>query len=173
MKTILSITAITLLTTSCAQINAWFKPAAHATLKPTFNNSAHGTIQFTQEDKHVLMVANIQGLPPGLHGFHIHEKGDCSAPDGTSAGGHFNPHHHQHGMSHAMGGHAGDMGNLNADAAGNAQFKFELEGVEISNAANGILGRAVIIHAQPDDLHSQPTGNAGARVACGVIVAGQ
>lgn len=143
--------------------------SASTTLQPTQANSVTGSVTFTQKDDHVWVVANIKGLTPGLHGFHIHEKGDCSAPDATSAGGHFNPDNHVHSASHTAGGHAGDMGNLNADSTGNAQLTLKMNGVTVSTASNGIVGRAVIVHAKADDLTSQPAGNAGARVACGVI----
>ena len=170
MKIKLTLIAAGLLTVGCATHSPETKTAT-TTLQPTKDNKVTGTVNFTQKGKHLTMVANVQGLAPGLHGFHIHEKGDCSAPDATSAGGHFNPNNHAHGTSHVAGGHAGDMGNLTADAAGNAQLTLELDGVEVSTNSNGIVGRAVIVHAKPDDLTSQPVGNAGARVACGVIAA--
>ncbi|TAK92623.1 MAG: superoxide dismutase family protein [Burkholderiaceae bacterium] len=168
MRTHLPLLTALLIATGCAST----PPAktASAALKPTQGNAVTGTVSFTQKDGQVWMTAEVKGLSPGLHGFHIHEKGDCSAPDGTSAGGHFNPSGHPHGASHAQGGHGGDMGNLTADANGNAHLKLALDGVVIGDGANNIVGRAVIVHAKPDDLTSQPVGNAGARLACGVIV---
>jgi len=120
----------------------------------------------------VLVDARIDGLTPGLHGFHIHEKGDCSAPDGTSAGGHFNPSGMPHGDPAQAGHHAGDLGNLRADAQGNAKLQMSIPTQEITLAANAphsIIGRSLIVHADPDDFKTQPTGNSGKRVACGVI----
>jgi Cu-Zn family superoxide dismutase len=113
--------------------------------------------------------ARIAGLTPGEHGFHVHEAGDCSAPDASSAKGHFNPAGKQHG--HHGGGerHAGDMPNLVADAAGNATVNGEVTLLSLGNDANGIINRSVVIHADPDDYKSQPAGNSGKRVACGTI----
>jgi superoxide dismutase, Cu-Zn family len=146
-------------------------PGAIASLKPTQGNSASATVNFRQEKSGVLITAEAQGLVPGLHGFHIHEKGDCSAPDGTSAGGHFNPTGQPHGDPRKPEHHAGDIPMLEADANGNARLEARLEGLAIGSGPTDIVGRSVIIHAAPDDLHTQPTGNSGARVACGVIVA--
>ncbi len=113
----------------------------------------------------------IGGLQPGsAHGFHIHEKGDCSAADASSAGGHFNPSAKPHGRAGHGAHHAGDSDNLVADANGVAHVNAHLQGVTLGGgAANDILGRAIIVHAAQDDYVTQPTGNAGARVACGVI----
>jgi len=116
------------------------------------------------------VTAHVAGLTPGAHGFHIHEKGDCSAPDGTSAGGHFNPGAQAHGRSGHGAHHAGDTDNIVADAKGVARIDAHVSGVTLGGgAANDIAGRAVIVHAAADDYTTQPTGNAGARVACGVI----
>ncbi len=113
----------------------------------------------------------VGGLPAnGKFGFHVHEKGDCSAVDATSAGGHFNPATSSHGRVHHGTHHAGDMDNLQSDAEGVATISAHLSGVTLGDgSATDIAGRAVIVHADPDDYVSQPTGNAGARVACGVI----
>ena len=126
---------------------------------------------FTPNADRVRVVANVTGLAPGEHGFHIHEKGDCSAADATSAGGHFNPANKAHGNPSAGEHHGGDMPMLIADAAGNATLDATLDTVTLGSGANGIVGRAVIVHQDPDDYKTQPTGNSGARVACGVIVA--
>lgn len=150
-------------------------PAASATLAPTKGNAVSGKVEFTPSGNKVLVTAQVSGLKPNSeHGFHIHEKGDCSAPDATSAGGHFNPG----GAPHAHHGqptrHAGDLPNLKADAAGNAVFRFETELVSlVKGAANDITGRSVVVHANPDDYASQPAGNSGPRVACGVIAPAQ
>ncbi len=146
-------------------------PSATASLKPTQGNNASALVNFRQEKSGVLVTAEAKGLSPGLHGFHIHDKGDCSAPDATSAGGHFNPTGQPHGDPHGPAHHGGDMPMLEADANGNARLEARLEGLTIGSGPTDIVGRGVIIHAAPDDYHTQPTGNSGARVACGVIVA--
>ncbi len=116
------------------------------------------------------MTGDVTGLAPGTkHGFHVHEFGDCSAPDGTSAGGHFAPEAHPHGAPDPAAHHAGDLGNLEADAAGKATVNLLVPGLSLGSGARALLGRGVIVHAQADDLTTQPTGNAGGRIACGVI----
>ena len=119
----------------------------------------------------VHISGEVGGLAPnGQFGFHVHEKGDCSAVDATSAGGHFNPVASAHGRAGGATHHAGDMDNIVADAGGVARVNVHLRGVTLGGgAANDIAGRAMIVHADPDDYHSQPAGNAGARVACGTI----
>lgn len=119
----------------------------------------------------VHITGEVGGLKPGdIRGFHIHEKGDCSAADATSAGGHFNPAAQAHGRAGQGAHHAGDTDNIVADAKGVARINAHVQGVTLGgDAANDIAGRAVIVHAAADDYTTQPTGNAGARVACGVI----
>jgi len=146
-------------------------PGATADLKPTKGNSASGVVSFQQVGSGVQLTAEVQGLTPGLHGFHIHEKGDCSAPDANSAGGHFNPTGQSHGDPHTATHHAGDIPMLEADAQGKARLEVRLDGLSLGSGPTDIIGRAVVIHAAPDDYRSQPAGNSGARVACGVIVA--
>jgi len=141
---------------------------AIAVLSPTKGSTVSGTVTFTKVDGGVKIVADVTGLTPGQHGFHIHEFGDCSAPDATSAGGHFNPHHMQHGGPDATMRHAGDFGNLEADASGKAHYE-RVDTTISLDGADSIIGRGAIVHASPDDLKTQPTGNAGARVACGAI----
>lgn len=137
-------------------------------LHPTEGSSVSGTVTFSSSTTGVKVVANLKGLTPGKHGFHIHQYGDCSASDGTSAGGHFNPEDVDHGGPDAAVRHVGDLGNIEADADGNAQY--EKMDTRISlNGEHSIIGRGVVVHAGEDDLSSQPTGAAGARVACGVI----
>jgi Cu-Zn family superoxide dismutase len=107
-----------------------------------------------------------------MHGFHIHEKGDCSAPDASSAGSHFNPGSKPHGGPSGGDRHGGDLGNLSADNYGTATVKLNVEGISVAQGApNSIVGRALIVHADADDLKTQPTGNSGKRIACGVIAA--
>ncbi|MCL2877265.1 MAG: superoxide dismutase family protein [Acidobacteria bacterium] len=139
---------------------------ATAVLSPTEGNIVQGKVAFQQEAHGIRLIAEVSGLTPGSHGFHVHEKGDCSAPDASSAGGHFNPHGAAHGKPGE--GHAGDLPALEADADGNARLNVLLTSLEITGE-HGILGRGLIIHADPDDYVSQPTGNAGVRVACAVI----
>lgn len=146
---------------------------AKATLKPTEGNSVAGELSFTPADDGVRVTGTLSGLSPGKHGFHIHEKGDCSAPDGTSAGGHFNPDGVDHGQISADPHHAGDSNNITADADGKATVDQMLSAnVDIGKGDKyDILGKAVIVHEKADDYKTQPTGDAGGRLACGVIEA--
>lgn len=143
---------------------------AIAVMHPTAGQQAGGTIDFRAVGDRVRVVAQLSGLTRNTsHGFHIHEFGDCSAPDGTSAGGHFNPTGHEHAGPHGGMRHAGDLGNIASDAQGNGRLEVTVEDITLQPGAGGIIGRGVIVHAQPDDLSSQPSGNAGARIGCGVI----
>jgi Cu-Zn family superoxide dismutase len=149
---------------------------ADMVLKPTQGSATAGSVRFTQQDGKLQIDADIAGLSPGVHGFHLHEKGDCSAPDGTSAGGHFNPAGLQHGGPEHGARHGGDFGNITADANGKASLRLSVPTSQITletGVANSIIGRGIIVHADPDDFVTQPTGNAGKRVACGVVVAGK
>lgn len=143
---------------------------ATAQLEPTQGNNVRGTVTFMPMGNGVHVIAELTGLPAGEHGFHVHETGDCSAPDASSAGGHFNPTGAPHGApTDAMGErHVGDLGNIEADASGNARYERVDELLALSGT-NSIVGKAVIVHANPDDFETQPTGNAGDRLACGVI----
>lgn len=143
--------------------------SAQATLQPTQGQNARGNVTFTQLGEQVRVVASFKGLTPGGHGFHIHEKGDCSAPDGTSAGAHFNPSGKKHGHPQQDEHHVGDLPMLEADASGNASLTVTLSGLSLGKGSDSIIGRGVIVHAAPDDFRTQPTGNSGGRVACGVI----
>ena len=158
------------LLSGCARSGERAAPAtkAIAVLTPTQGNKVQGVVSFSKERDGVRIEAAIQGLKPGLHGFHIHEYGDCSSPDANSAGGHFNPGNMPHGGPTAEKHHAGDLGNLQADASGNAKLTLVVAGLSFEGSSS-ILGRAVVVHANPDDFTTQPTGGAGARVACGVI----
>jgi Cu-Zn family superoxide dismutase len=147
-------------------------PKAEAVMKPTQGNMTSGTVSFVQKGDQLLVDARIEGLKPGLHGFHIHEKGDCSAPDATSAGGHFNPSGKHHGDPSKGEHHGGDFGNLTADAKGVAVLQLVIPTSQINlnkDVPNSILGKGLIVHADPDDYVTQPTGNSGKRLACGVI----
>jgi len=141
---------------------------AVAQLNPTQGNQARGTVRFSSEGGAVRVVADITGLTPGEHGFHVHENGDCSASDASSAGGHFNPTKQPHAARDATARHIGDLGNLTADTTGRAQLSY-LDPMLTLAGEKSIVGRAVVIHAGRDDLKSQPSGDSGARVACGVI----
>jgi Cu-Zn family superoxide dismutase len=144
---------------------------AIAVLHPTQGNQARGTVRFTQEGKDtVRVVVELTGLAPNsAHGFHIHEFGDCSAPDASSAGGHFNPEGAPHGGPESPQRHAGDLGNVTANEQGNVHVEMTIHGVTVGAHPNPILGRSVVLHAKADDLKSQPSGESGARIACGVI----
>lgn len=137
-------------------------------LHPTEGNDVRGTVTFTRNGSSIKVEAELEGLTPGKHGFHIHEKGDCSAADATSAGGHFNPDDSDHGGPNDQERHVGDLGNIEAGEDGRATLQME-DSVITFSGANSIIGRAVVVHADEDDLTSQPTGNAGGRLACGVI----
>jgi len=142
---------------------------AFATLTPTQGNNVRGLFVFHQMGDQVMVHAQVSGLKPNAeHGIHVHEKGDCASTDGTSAGGHFNPDGKPHGPQ-AAAHHAGDMPALKADANGVANQKFTLSGPTVSAGAASLVEHAVIVHAAPDDYTTQPTGNSGARIACGVI----
>jgi Cu-Zn family superoxide dismutase len=169
MKTMLATTTSIILLAACAT-SGTSGPSASATLSPASGSQVQGRLTFTQVGpERVRVTGNITGHQGGPKGFHVHEKGDCSAPDAMSAGGHFNPAKRQHASSPTTG-HAGDMGNLTFDSAGSARVDTVLDGLSVSrDAPNGIIGRAVIVHMQTDDLKTDPTGNAGARAACGVI----
>ncbi len=146
-------------------------PKAEAQLKPTLGSSVAGTVTFTEEGKQVRVRAAVIGLSPGLHGFHIHDKGDCSAPDATSAGAHFNPSNSPHGGPESSEHHGGDLGNLTADAEGKATLDVLVSDLTVKPGATSVVGRGLIVHSDPDDLKTQPTGNSGKRVACAVITA--
>jgi Cu-Zn family superoxide dismutase len=128
-----------------------------------------GTVEFKEVDGGIEVTANLEGLKKGVHGFHIHEKGDCSAPDAMSAGGHFNPSNHKHGAPDAEEHHEGDLGNITAGKDGKATTTITIKGVTLGEGDTSIAGKGFIIHAKPDDMKTQPTGNAGDRVACGTI----
>ena len=144
-------------------------PSATASLEATKGNTTAGTVNFVQKGDKVAVTAKVSGLAPGSHGFHIHEKGDCSSGDGMSAGGHFNPQAKPHAHPATPDRHAGDLPMLVADSYGEATLTVELDVITIGAGAADIVGRSVIVHKDPDDFKTQPTGNSGARVACGVI----
>jgi len=140
---------------------------AAAQLEPKSGSQVTGTVTFTKVGDEVQMVADIQNLKPGKHGFHIHEKGDCSAADAASAGAHFNPTQKHHGGPMTADHHAGDLGNIEADAAGKAHLDWK--GKLSLSGKDSIIGRSVVVHEKEDDLKTDPSGNSGARIACGTI----
>jgi Cu-Zn family superoxide dismutase len=173
VKAILSTLAAGALLAGCATFGEAPGPKAVANLASTKGNSASGTVTFEQQGGKVRVSGTVTGLKPGgEHGFHVHEKGDCSSGDGMSAGGHFNPLGKGHGHMSGVGQHAGDLPNLRADAYGVATFSVETEGITVGSGATGIVGKGLIVHRDPDDYKSQPVGNAGPRLACAVIAKG-
>jgi Cu-Zn family superoxide dismutase len=152
----------------CNQADRAAMPDAIALLKPTAGNTAEGVVYFSAVENGVRVVAKLSNLAPGPHGFHIHAFGDCSAPDGSSAGGHFNPDDKPHGAPSDKHRHMGDLGNLIADQNGLAAADF-VDPLLTLTGEQSIIGRGVIVHAQADDLTTQPTGAAGGRLVCGVI----
>lgn len=146
---------------------------AQVVLKPTQGHDANGTLTLRAEGDGLRISGELAGLKPGSeHGFHVHENGDCSAPDATSAGGHFNPAGQAHGSMDANPHHVGDMPNQTANAQGVADVNVLVHDMSLDPGSDhNVIGRALVVHAQPDDYQSQPSGNAGARIACGVIEA--
>lgn len=144
--------------------------SARAEIEPTEGNRANGVIRFTEQGDAVRIDGELSGLEPGAHGFHVHEEGDCSAPDAKSAGDHFAPDDNPHGSPRDLPGahHAGDLGNLVAGEDGIAEVVAEDAELQL-RGPDSLIGKAVIVHAEQDDLESQPSGDAGARVGCGVI----
>ena len=180
-----TILSLCLWATGCKNDHKDTEPAGHhkmadqnmqmatAMIEPTKGNSAKGTVTLTQMGDKVHVVADISGLTPNAkHGFHIHEGTECG-DDGMLAKGHYNPEQHQHGLptASASARHAGDFGNLQADASGKAHLDMTVDNITISGQKNPIVGHAVIVHQKEDD-GSQPTGNAGTRIGCGIIKAG-
>lgn len=145
---------------------------ATAKLEPTRGNTANGTVTFVQTGDGVQVSGEVRGLKPGAeHGFHVHEKGDCSSGDGMSTGGHFNPTAKPHGAHGAAEHHTGDLPSLKADKYGVAAFSFVSKSISVGGPTTDIVGKGLIVHRDPDDYKTQPTGNAGPRLACAMIVA--
>ena len=170
MKRIAIATAVTLALAACAGTGGEQSPTASVKLEPRSGSQVRGSLTLTQvAPDRVRIAGEVAGHSPGPKGFHIHDKGDCSAPDAMSAGGHFNPGGSKHGgLTGAR--HAGDIGNIVFDASGKATVNVVAEGITLTQgAANNVVGRAVVVHAAADDLKTDPTGNSGGRVACGVI----
>ena len=164
-KTLLIISAFAL--AACAHSR---QPMGMAMLHPAGAQTARGMVHFQDAgDQGVEVKVDLAGVPAGVHGFHVHEKGDCGN-NGQNAGGHFNPTGMIHGAPDAASHHAGDFGNVTADDKGEVHTTFMTHSISLKEGqSNNVLGHAIVLHANPDDLTSQPAGNAGARIACGVV----
>ena len=147
-------------------------PAEANAVFASHDGSITGSADFKEGENGVEIHVSVAGAPAGTHGFHVHEVGDCAADDFTSAGGHFNPAGTPHGGPDDAESHAGDLGNIEIDDEGNGHLALTSTKISVRPGDNSVVGRAVILHADPDDLESQPTGAAGARLACGVVEAG-
>jgi superoxide dismutase, Cu-Zn family len=164
MKTII------FLTTFCFMVGiarADEPKGAQAQLGPKSNSKATGLVFFIKKGDQVQVVGNVMNLNPGKHGLHIHDKGDCSAPDASSAGPHFNPTNKHHGGPNTPEHHTGDLGNIEAGADGTAQINWT--GKLSLTGDDSIIGKSLVVHEKEDDLKTDPAGNSGARIACGVI----
>jgi Cu-Zn family superoxide dismutase len=167
-KTLVALAAVALL--AGCQMFREEGPRAVAELRPTKDSTASGMATFTQVGDKVRVHAVVSGLKPGQeHGFHVHEVGDCGSGDGMSTKGHFNPYGKPHAHFSTSERHAGDLPALKADAGGRAELTVELDVIKVAAGPSSVVGRGLIVHAQPDDYRTQPTGNAGARLACAVI----
>ena len=155
------IVGVALLTASCSTTKTYQVNSKSGT-------QTAGSAKFTQTGKTVKMNLDIKNLTPGIHAVHIHEKGDCSAADGSSAGGHWNPTSHNHGKWESHAFHMGDIGNLTANENGTATLVFKTDKwcLGCEDETKNIIGKSIIIHAKEDDFQTQPTGNAGGRVGC-------
>ena len=165
-----------ILAAACALLLAGWafgKSAATAKADLTDSKGANvGTAKLKETPNGVSLALEVSNLPPGVHGFHIHAVGKCEPPGFTSAGGHFNPEGKKHGWENPEGHHAGDLQNLTVNAQGKAKIKVVVAGVTLGDGPNSLFqpqGTALVIHADPDDNKTDPAGNAGARIACGVI----
>jgi Cu-Zn family superoxide dismutase len=166
MRLTLSVAGIALV--FAAVVAAAAPTKALALLHPTQGSSVEGKATFSKAEGGVRVSVHVTGLAPGKHGFHVHEFGDCSAADGSAAGGHFNPTGEPHGAPADPQRHTGDLGNIEANAQGVADLEY-VDARASFEGLTSILGRGVIVHANADDMKTQPTGNAGGRLACGVI----
>jgi superoxide dismutase, Cu-Zn family len=143
---------------------------AKATIEPKSGSTVTGTATFTEmASGGVKVEVKVEKAPPGTHGLHIHEKGDCSDPEAKSAGGHFNPTNMPHAGPHDAQRHAGDLGNIEVGADGTGKLEITTDMLTVKPGPNSVVGRAVVFHEKADDLKTQPTGNAGGRLGCGVI----
>lgn len=173
-KIVYSITIAALVIAACKSTTETADKGTSLTirLEPKSGSKTEGTATFTEVGGKVTMEAKLSGLKPGVHAIHIHEKADCSAADGSSAGGHWNPTFKKHGKWGEGEYHRGDIGNFTADVDGNGTVIFTTDEwcIGCADKTKDILGKGLIVHADPDDYTSQPAGNAGARVACSGII---
>ncbi|WP_395064090.1 superoxide dismutase family protein [Flavobacterium sp.] len=173
MKKIIFLTFVAFaIVIACKSGNDAKSNALNITLEPKSGSTVNGTATFSEKNGVVSFEAKLTGLKPGIHAIHIHEKADCSAGDATSAGGHWNPTHVKHGKWSDAEHHKGDIGNFTADENGNATVTLKTDEwcIGCGDANKDILGKGLIVHANPDDYTTQPTGNAGGRVACAGII---
>ena len=169
MKNAFTLAACAVFLSSCATMAPPDGPSATAVMRPASGTQAHGAVKFTQVGTRVRVDAEIAGLSPGSHGMHVHAIGDCTAPDAASAGPHFNPGLKKHGPPDSAERHAGDLGNLTANEYGKATVSIMVEGLSVTKDKDGVIGKGVIVHADRDDLKTDPSGNSGDRIACGVV----
>ncbi len=168
-RTMLLAAAAAVLASGCSTFEA-SGPQARAKLDAAPGSSVWGSVSFTEQEGKVVVRADVRNLrSSGEYGFHVHEKGDCSSPDFMSAGGHFNPGGAPHAHYGKPARHAGDMRNLQATSEGVATYVFETPLLTVRPGPNSVVGKAVVIHANADDYNSQPAGNSGPRIACGLI----
>jgi Cu-Zn family superoxide dismutase len=156
---------------TCVPLLALAAPGASATLRDAQGKTV-GTAALEQAEGGVRITVAVSGVSPGLHGFHVHAVGKCEGPDFKSAGGHFNPASREHGLENPRGAHAGDMPNLEVGADGNGKGVFLARGATLEAGPGSLFpegGTSVVLHAAPDDGKTDPAGNAGARIACGVV----
>jgi len=167
-----SLILVALLLAGCAGMGSGSDNSAVAELKNTSGQSV-GTARFTQAGNVVRILVEATGLPPGPHAVHVHAVGKCDPPDFTSAGPHYNPTGKQHGALNPQGAHAGDLPNLTVAPDGNGRMETTTEQLSLGSGPTTVWdadGSALIIHASGDDFKTDPTGNSGARIACGVLV---
>ncbi len=160
------------LLSGCAGLTTGYRPEARVELLDA-TGRAVGTARLEQVGAVVHIVLALTGMPPGVHAVHIHAVGRCDPPDFASAGGHFNPGRRQHGLQNPQGPHAGDLPNISIDADGTGRLETVAERVTLASGPTSLFdadGSALVVHAGPDDFKTDPAGNAGARIACGVIV---
>jgi len=172
-KIILSFVALTAVVLSCkTNSNTSDAKKLNLTFESKSNSSVTGTATFVEKNGKVTFVATLAGLKPGEHAIHIHEKSDCTAADGSSAGGHWNPTFKKHGKWGVGEYHKGDIGNFTADDKGNGTITLTTDEwcIGCGDPAKDIMGKGLIVHQGTDDFTTQPSGNAGARVACSAII---
>jgi len=166
MKKLALISMGVLVAAACAHSKG---PMAVAMLQPSMGATAVGSVHLNQlSDGTVDVEADLTGVPPGVHGFHVHENADCSN-NGQAAGGHFNPMNMPHAAPDAASHHAGDFGNVTADEKGEVHARFNTHSITVAPGTSSAVNHTIILHANPDDLTTQPSGNAGARIACGIV----